>query len=1169
MRALFGVLRKRWFLSLLGLLALSLAIWVIGPLFAFADYRPLEPEWRRWILIAALFAIWIGRMLWRWLQGLRANNNLFAGLTATAPRAPPSATEQATADELAELGKRMQEALGLLKKTRVKGSFGTRYLYQLPWYVILGAPGAGKTTALLNSGLRFPLAERLGPDAIRGVGGTRNCDWWFTDEAVLLDTAGRYTTQTSDREVDKAAWTGFLDLLKRHRGRRPINGALVAISVADLLRQSPGERDRHARDIRQRLQELREGLGIRFPVYVLFTKCDLLAGFVEFFGDLTAEQRAQVWGSTFALADQPDPDANLTQFGPEFDALEKRLNSRLLLRVQQERDPQRRALIYSFPQEFGATKAAIIEFLRTVFQTSRFEERSLLRGIYFTSGTQEGTPLDRVMTSLARAYGLQQSPLSANVATGRSYFITRLLKDVAFPEAELAGTNLRQERRLAWLKRGAYAGLGALAAVVILAWIVSYGRNQHSISEVGRQADAIRGQLQNFRWDQASLDAVLPVLDALRSVPGGYSQRDETPPLTMRFGLYQGYKLGSEAQAAYRRCLDKILLPRVAARLEQHLRIRSRDFEDAFETLKVYLMLNDPGRFDVATVQGWTHRDWVERLSEIPPEKRPSLKDHTDALFDTGQLTQSVGLDQQLVDDVRRQLLSGSPARRIYERIKQHPEAAKLQPFSVTGAAGDDARFVLVRRSGQPLGTGIPGLFTNAGYHDYYRQSLEIAVAADLKETWVLGVSPTAQVQSLQVLEEINRLYFDEYISQWETFLGDIVIAPMPNLERAEQVLGYLARPDSPLRRFLEAAARDTTLATKQGAPQKVAGIEVPRIIGKTWRKTPFGQVGETPVDRRFAGLHRLAKPDDAGKAPMDNSLALLKEVHGIIVAQKVIKEQGLPPPPNPADEAVLSRVEADGTQQPQPLGGMLVTVAKGTRAAAREVALGKLNQIWVGDIAAFCRQALRGRYPLSRTSAKEATQEDFGGFFGPGGKVEGFYRENLEKYLGPYTAPKSNANLPISRETMAMLQNAKIIREVFFRGGGQIPALNFELKPVRMDAQINQFILDVDGQIVRYEHGPAVVSRLKWPSPMGASHVRIQISPPAASGTSGLSEDGPWALFKVLDGARIQPTNLPDRFLVTFDIEGRTATFELRASSVYNPFRLQALERFECSEQL
>ena len=102
----------------------------------------------------------------------------------------------------------------------------------LPWYVIIGPPGSGKTTALVNSGLHFPLAAQLGAGAVRGVGGTRNCDWWFTDQAVLLDTAGRYTTQDSNSTVDKAAWLGFLDLLKKQRSRRPIDGAFIAISLS-------------------------------------------------------------------------------------------------------------------------------------------------------------------------------------------------------------------------------------------------------------------------------------------------------------------------------------------------------------------------------------------------------------------------------------------------------------------------------------------------------------------------------------------------------------------------------------------------------------------------------------------------------------------------------------------------------------------------------------------------------------------------------------------------------------------------------------------------------------------------------------------------------------------------------------------------------------------------
>ena len=213
-----ALLLSRWALSLLGTALLAAIVWFFGPLLA-----ALTPVAVRAGIILLMLLAWAGaNLLIDWRRRARD-----AALAKGVAEADPSAV--ASAEEVAALRERLAQSMDLLRRAR-----GTRgYLYEQPWYVIIGPPGAGKTTALLNAGLRFPLAAEAG-HAVPGVGGTRLCDWWFTDEAVLIDTAGRYTTQDSDVAVDRAGWQGFLDLLKRTRApcdagsRRSPNGSACA-----------------------------------------------------------------------------------------------------------------------------------------------------------------------------------------------------------------------------------------------------------------------------------------------------------------------------------------------------------------------------------------------------------------------------------------------------------------------------------------------------------------------------------------------------------------------------------------------------------------------------------------------------------------------------------------------------------------------------------------------------------------------------------------------------------------------------------------------------------------------------------------------------------------------------------------------------------------------------
>jgi len=1202
MSAILGVFKNRWLINLLGILAVAVLIWFAGPLLAFAGREPLASETSRLLTIAVMVVLWGLYQLRKYLLARRQNSQMLEGLKSQ----PPDPVHTASAEEIAILKERFDEAILVLKKAKLKRRPGLQFLYQLPWYIIIGPPGAGKTTALLNSGLSFPLAERFGKDAIRGVGGTRNCDWWFTDEAVLLDTAGRYTTQDSHQDIDSAAWTGFLTLLKKYRHRRPINGVLIAISLADLLQQSEAERAEHARAIRQRIQELHQQLGIRFPIYVLFTKSDLVAGFTEFFDDLGQEERAQVWGMTFPMDDPEASRGVVESFALEFDALEQRLNARLLERLQQERDGQHRDLIYAFPLQFASLKGVAERFLREVFQPSRFEERALLRGVYFTSGTQEGTPIDRLLGSLAATFGLEKRVLPSFAGRGKSYFLTRLFRDVIFQESGLAGANLRLERQRAWLQRGAYAGALLLTIVAAAAWFTSYTRNQAYIGAVSTEVQTLTTQLPALSPAQREVLAALPLLDVARNIPAGYQDRNASAPLLMGFGLYQGDKLGTNAAIpAYRRLLNKVFLPRIMLRLEEQLRQTSASPDYLYEALKVYLMLGDPAHFDAEAIKAWLALDWEQTLSrQASAAQRQALAAHLEALLEQLPVPLPFAQDADLIRRVRQQLARAPLAQRIYGRLKQERLGADIPPFRVSEAAGRDAPLVFVRTSGQPLNAGIPGLYTYAGYHEVFLKESGRRIKELVDENWILGPAaetPTAADALQRLNDELRRLYLEDYAQQWLALLADLDVAPLPSLQQAVAITNVLSGPDSPLRKLLEAVERQTSLerdaavapgpgdktATKAAdIANKLPGAssikdKLRQLIGQTTAANPETAAAKpvNSVETRFEAINRQIRSPGGAPPPLDKTLSLLNELFVYLNAIASAADRGdaaLSAARNQAGTGgdVIGRLKLEAARQPPPLNRWLQALAEDAYSLTIGGMRAHLNAIWTASILPFCQQGINDRYPLIRASPREVTLDDFGRFFGPGGLMDDYFQKYLLPFVDTSQSPwrwraDSDAGPGLAPEVLAQFQRAAAIKQAFFSGSSKTPAVRFELKPISMDPEISQFLLTLDGQQVTYTHGPIRPSTLQWPGPEGSSQVQIQFSPPVAGGRSGLTQDGPWAWFRLLDQSDIKPTELPERFIVTFQVSGRQAHYELRASSAFNPFRLKELEQFRCPQRL
>jgi type VI protein secretion system component VasK len=200
-----------------------------------------------------------------------------------------------------------------------------------------------------------------------------------------------------------------MGLLRKYRRRQPINGVIITISISDLLTQSAEASRQQAVNLRQRLSELHEQLGIRFPVYVMVTKADLLKGFRAWFADYDKAQRDQIWGFTLPWEQTKHADYDLMgNFQQEFSLLQQRLDAGLPETMLKEHDAKTRAEAYLFPQEFAALRPLLADYLSTVFARSNFETEFSPRGIYFASGTQEGMPFDRVMGELNRALSLPE-----------------------------------------------------------------------------------------------------------------------------------------------------------------------------------------------------------------------------------------------------------------------------------------------------------------------------------------------------------------------------------------------------------------------------------------------------------------------------------------------------------------------------------------------------------------------------------------------------------------------------------------------------------------------------------------------------------------------------------------------------------------------------------------
>lgn len=1187
-----------------GLGSVAAFVYLVGPMISIGGYRPLDNPILRDVIIAVLAAAMAGFGGFQFWKRKKAGEAIAEGI---AGEKQPQTDEPVLQD-------RMKDALTTLKTA--SGGKGD-YLYDLPWYVIIGPPGSGKTTALVNSGLNFPLSRGATPAAVAGVGGTRYCDWWFTEDAVLIDTAGRYTTQDSDAGADKASWLSFLDLLKKNRPRQPINGVIVAISLGDVLTAEAAELELHSSAIRARLVELHDQLKVDFPVYVMFTKADLVAGFSEFFGILGEKSRKQVWGATFQTGDKT---RNMVGDVPdEFDKIIARLNDLVTDRLQEEPAPPTRVSLYGFPAQMAKLRKPVFNFLNKIFEPTRYHANATLRGFYFTSGTQEGTPIDQLIGALSKTFGAQGVEGAGYSGKGRSYFLTDLIGKVIIGEASWVSTDRAALRRQRILAAAAYAALFLVVAGASAAWWTSYTRNRGLIDNTVAAVEAYKQAAGPIAKETVIADRdytrVLPLLHKLRLMPVGYAAREEATPTGETFGLSQRARLLTVSEEAYRIGLERQLRPRLIYRLEEQFEQNRTNTGFLYEALKVYLMLGGQRPPDKKLILAWQERDFEDNLypGAANAEGRAALLDHVKAMLDLQNGPLLIGVNGALVEDAQNTLARLSIAQRAYELMKSQARASGTPDWVPARIGGQDFRLVFDAAGDTPESVRVPGFYTYLGFHRDFIAKLP-GVAEQLKaEQWVLGAAGQQQAVASQyenLPKDLLALYAKDFVEVWKQTLAKLRMKRLTADRPKYVALASLTAATSPLKKVIE-SIRDETALTRERADLKkpedkkdgqsgmsgMTGVS-PSLLGQAQNIDSPG----ADIEAEFRAFHALAD-GDATRRPVDAMIGNLADIYqSLLMATDPARRQQA----NAQLNTQVASLRSNANRFPKPFSDMMLGAASELDGDLTDAKRIEMNRALAEQVTGPCETMISNRFPFFQ-SDREVPLAEFGRLFGVNGLMDAYFKQYLQQLVdtskGTWNfrqeTPLGRA-LGQSTSPLREFQRAQEIRETFFATGGQNPSMALTVLPPALPfvAPIQpqapqmpaapplggpafgfgdsgaapqpapqpvappsvQYRFDVNGLPVVSQQGAPQPAVVQWPGAGGRSAIVVQVEGQRAA---VLARDGQWSLFRLI--AAGSPSLRGDRLIVSYYVGGKELTYQIAAGTSRNPFTLAALRQFRC----
>jgi type VI secretion system protein ImpL len=1159
-------------LLVLGTVLMLIAIWWLGPQWTWREQLPLASVAHR--SVASLVLVLVPLLCW--LIVLRTR---FRRLQAERQQA--AATELDPA--LPHVGAQ-EKALSQGLARYLDNAGGRRALYRLPWYLVVGDEHAGKSSFIDSSDQSFSLtridkAQARGQQAETLAFPVR---WWVSNDAVIIDPPGAFISQdalagsVSSGSTESQSpvppgtqaklWDHLLGWLLRNRSQRALNGLLLVVDLPALLHGTPKQRIALAHVLRTRLYEVSSKLGSRLPLYVVLTKFDLLDGFDQLYAKIPTAKRESLLGFTFKLDAVDTFDAWLDEYGDYYDRLVSQLFEQVVDQIDVLGYAALRARLFSLHSQLIGLRPVLLSFLRETLASDRFTTPALVRGVYWSSVVQQGEMRNAFVREAAQPY-TTELPLCEGKPQGKGliYFVQQAFSGVIYQEAGLAGDNLkvaRSKRQLLWVG----SGVGMLAfCIAIASWHRYFDVNGAKAASVLAKS----GEFSHYEVDQR-LDPtgrnLLEPLDQIRDAVSVFGDYRAAWPGIADFGLYQGRAIGPRVDEAYLSLLSRRFLPALASGVIDAMNAAPPGSEQQMAALRVYRMIEDRQSRRPEWVEDWMGRQWQQAFPGQGQLQRDLMQHLKYALTyadtDLPQYRQGVREVQQTLREVPL-------PQRVYASLKQQAQEQLQNGLDLRHQVGPAFDVVYQPSSSSRRGDNgilLPPVLTAKGFKEYFEPRSQRFAEMAMIDQWALGERSQLDFSDADreaLSERLRNLYSADYIDSWRRALNAFAVTDFRDLDHGVEILEQLTGPAAPLHRLLETVKDNTSLFS----PVAVEVTGVAAALRPASSKPE--QLQALAIQRAFAGLNAMLQATGERPSYYDETVVAIAAVHDYAKAVQDSPERG-----KAALHTVLQRFsmaghDPIGTLQrvasglPEPINHQVKKVADQTSQVLNVEALRELERRWDAEVYSFFQQRLAGRYPFV-VRAPDASLDDFEAFFGPKGRLQQFHDQYLKVFLKEnleaLQAGQYGGSL-IRSDVIEQLELADRIRETFFDQRGNL-SVQFSIEPLGLSANQRTSLLDLDGQLISYTHGPSRIVGVVWPNTLG-QQVRSNLTFLRQNGnSSSLEYRGPWSMFRLLSRGALN-----GRTATSVDLSFRAGDgvmrYRLNAEKAFNPITQQPFKDF------